>query len=99
MPDAELTLKAELTFLEPAGSELLAALEAVVKHTRAEPGCLGYAAHLHADDPRRVLFLERWADQAALDRHWASEHLAAFREFVAPRLAAVPELTFWRRLG
>ncbi len=99
MPDAELTLMAELTFLEPAGSELLAALATVVERTRAESGCLGYTAHLHADDPRRVLFLERWAGQAALDRHWASEHLAAFREFVTPRLAAAPTLTFWRSLG
>lgn len=99
MPEAELTLMAELTFLEPAGSELLDALGQVVKTTRAEQGCLDYTAHVHAEDPRRVLFHERWTDQGALDRHWASDHLASFREYVAPRLAAPPVLTFWRRLG
>lgn len=99
MSKTELVLFAELTFLEPAGSELLAALADVMKHTRAEEGCLEYTAHLHAEDQRRVLFHERWADQGCLDRHWASEHLAAFREFVTPRLAAPTTLSFWRKLG
>lgn len=96
---AEVTLLAALAFVDPPDAGALAALEAVVEATRREPGCLDYAAHLDPADPRRVLFYERWADQAALDRHWASEHLAAFREFAAPRLCAPAELSFWRRLG
>lgn len=99
MPNAEVTLTAELTFKNPLELADLAALQAVVETTRAEPGCLDYTAHAHADDPCRVLIHERWADQGALDRHWAAEHLAVFREHVATRLASVPTLTFWRRLG
>lgn len=99
MPSAEVTLLAELTFKTPLELADLAALETVVEQTRAEQGCLGYAAHVHAEDPCRVLFQERWEDQGALDRHWASEHLATFREHAASRLAVAPTLTFWRRLG
>lgn len=96
--ETEVTLLAALAFAEPVDAPVLAALDAVVAETRREPGCLDYAAHVHAEDPRRVLFYERWADQGALDRHWASEHLAVFREFAAPRLSVPTELGFWRRL-
>lgn len=99
MPDPKsLTLLAELAFAEPVAETELLALAAVVSATRQEPGCREYFAHVHAEDPRRVLFYERWQDQAALDAHNASAHLAAFRAVVGPRLAAPPELGFWRRL-
>lgn len=99
MPEGEVTLLAEMVFKSPLEPADMSALEAVVEATRAEPGCRAYAAHVHADDPRRVLFHERWADQGALDRHWASKHLRIFREHVTDRVAAPPTLTFWRRLG
>ncbi|OGR37096.1 MAG: hypothetical protein A2051_06760 [Desulfovibrionales bacterium GWA2_65_9] len=100
MPDPKsLTLLAELTFAEPAAEPVLLALAAVVGATRSEPGCLEYIAHIHAENPCRVLFYERWQGQAALDAHNASAHLAAFRAVVGPRLAAPPQLGFWKRLG
>ena len=76
----------------------LNALAAVVRATRGEPGCLEYAAHVHAADPRRVLFYERWQDQTALDAHNRTGHLAAFRAAVGPRLAGPSDLSFWKRL-
>jgi hypothetical protein len=33
------------------------------------PGCLEYSVHADLDDPDRYVLYERWADQAALDRH------------------------------
>jgi len=99
MPDdTSLTLLAALTFAEPVAEPVLLGLAEVVGATRQEPGCLMYVAHVHAEDPRRVLFYERWKDQAALDAHNASAHLAAFRALVGPRLAAPTDLSFWKRL-
>ena len=99
MPERDsITLLAELAFAEPVAEAELLALAAVVGATRKEPGCQGYFAHVHAEDPKRVLFYERWQDQAALDAHNASAHLAAFRAHVGPRLAVPPQLNFWRRL-
>ena len=92
-------LLAELAFAEPVAETELLALAALVSATRQEPGCLEYIAHVHVENPRRVLFYERWQDQAALDAHNASAHLAEFRAVVGPRLAAPPQLGFWKRLG
>lgn len=38
----------------------------------AKPGCLEYVLHLDRDKPGHFVFYEVWADQAALDAHWAS---------------------------
>jgi quinol monooxygenase YgiN len=93
-----ITLLAELALAEPVAETELGALAAVVGATRQEPGCLMYVAHVHAEDPKRVLFYERWQDQAALDAHNATAHLAAFRAFVGLRLAAPSQLGFWKHL-
>jgi len=46
--------------------------------TRAEPGNLTYGFYADLDEPGRYQLYEEWEDQAALDAHSASEHLAAF---------------------
>ena len=93
-----ITLLAALTFNSPVDEALTQALAALVSATRQEPGCVDYAAHTSATDSKRVLFYERWQDQAALDSHNASAHLAVFRAVVGPRLAAPSDLSFWTRL-
>ncbi|MCV7424790.1 antibiotic biosynthesis monooxygenase [Mycobacterium yunnanensis] len=40
----------------------------------AEPGCLGYEALQDADDPTRLVLVERYRDRAALEAHLASPH-------------------------
>ena len=50
---------------------------------RAEDGNERYEYFLPMDDPETVLLIDRWRDQAALDRHHASpmmKSLAALRE-------------------
>lgn len=60
-----------------------------VRRSRAEPGCLAHAVHRDAEDPSRLVFVERWADAAAVAAHFA---LPASQAFVAQasRLAAEP---------
>lgn len=41
------------------------------RRSRLEPGCLHHAAHRDLEDPSVVVFLEHWADRAALDTHFA----------------------------
>lgn len=48
--------------------------------TRAEPGCLDYALLESTDDPALFYFHEHWTDRAALEAHWQSAHLRAYRE-------------------
>ena len=49
-----------------------------VRRSRAEPGCLSHEVAIDAENPRRLVFVERWADLAALRVHFT---VPATREF------------------
>lgn len=57
--------------------EVRQALLAVVAPSRAEAGCLQYDLHLARDQPNSFVMIERWQDDATLDRHLATPHFAA----------------------
>jgi quinol monooxygenase YgiN len=50
-----------------------------VRRSRQEPGCLSHAVHVDCENPLRLVFVERWADRAALLAHFA---VPASRDFV-----------------
>ena len=37
-----------------------------VQRSRAEPGCVSHAVHADCENPLRLVFIEQWADRAAL---------------------------------
>ena len=51
----------------------------MVEASRAEPGCLDYGYAEDVLDPGLIHVKELWTDQAALDRHFASLHIAEWR--------------------
>src|SRR4051812_30524304 len=51
-----------------------------VHRSRKEPGCIFHAVHADCEDPLRLVFIEQWADRAALLAHFAVQ---ASRDFVA----------------
>lgn len=55
-----------------------AAFEKMRTSTLQEPGCLEYQAYADRADPGTVFMFEKWRDQAALDAHFASPHMAEF---------------------
>jgi quinol monooxygenase YgiN len=55
------------------------AMAAMVAASRAEDGCAEYAYGEDVLDPGLIHVKEVWRDQAALDRHFASPHIAAWR--------------------
>jgi quinol monooxygenase YgiN len=65
--------------------ELVAAARTVAAATRSDQGCLAYTFSVDLSDPDRILGLEVWADQRALDAHMSHPHTESF-------LAAVPDL-------
>jgi quinol monooxygenase YgiN len=78
-------------FIEVAPSDrdaIGAALVNVVSATRAEEGCEDYGCYEDTQRPGRYVFVERWRDQAALDRHLATPHMAAWMKVAGPRLKA-----------
>jgi quinol monooxygenase YgiN len=50
-----------------------------VRRSRDEPGCISHAVHIDCENPLRLVFVERWADRAALSAHFA---VPASRHFV-----------------
>jgi len=50
-----------------------------VHRSRTEPGCISHAVHVDCESPLRLVFIEQWADRAALATHFA---VPASRDFV-----------------
>lgn len=50
-----------------------------VQRSRGKPGCISHAVHIDCENPLRLVFLEQWADRAALLAHFA---VPASRDFV-----------------
>ncbi len=73
-----------------------AAVEAALKMREAsltEPGCQEYGFWFAIDDPNRLLVFERWHDQAALDAHFQTPHLAEFAASIPEWVDGTPEVT------
>ncbi|MES1264329.1 MAG: putative quinol monooxygenase [Variovorax sp.] len=66
-------------------AEVLALSREHVARSRAEPGCIEHGVAIDVDDPMRLVFFGRWADQAAIGAHLK---VPASREF-GKRVAAL----------
>ncbi|MCG6857277.1 MAG: antibiotic biosynthesis monooxygenase [Salaquimonas sp.] len=58
--------------------KVLPAAAAMAAATRAEDGCITYAFYQDIENPGRFRVYEEWRDQAALDAHFRSPHMAEF---------------------
>jgi quinol monooxygenase YgiN len=47
--------------------------------SRAEDGCLTYSYAVDVEDPGLIRVFEAWRDEAALQAHFATAHMAAWR--------------------
>ena len=70
--------------------EALALSQAHVRRARGVPGCISHAVHIDSDDPLRLVFIERWADQ---DNIWAHVNSPETRAFVKALAGCVVSAT------
>src|SRR5688500_11248874 len=82
--DRERVRELALQFVEPA---------------RAEPGCLYYNLHQKIDEPNTFFIIDGWANQAAVESHAKSAHVAEVMKELGPLLAFGPALTFTSRIS
>lgn len=61
-----------------------------VARSRTEPGCLSHDVLVDPDDPERLVFVERWADRAALDVHFTVPESIAFATALGEMAAEQP---------
>lgn len=79
--DTPITLVAHIRAAPGKADELAALLsEQAGVIRRTEPGCLCYRLHRSTDDPDVFVFYETYANQAAVEAHHASPHIAVYRK-------------------
>lgn len=67
--------------------QIAATLSKAAAASRGDAGCLSYAFHVDLEDADRYVSVEVWEDQASLDAHFGTPHLAELFA-VAPDLLA-----------
>jgi quinol monooxygenase YgiN len=66
-----------------------------VHRSRKEPGCIAHAVHADCENPLRLVFLEQWADRAALSAHFAVPASHDFVRALQPLAAASSTLEIY----
>lgn len=54
-------------------------MQAMLTASRAEDGCLEYSYAVDVAEPGLIRIFEAWRDQAAIDAHFQTPHMAAWR--------------------
>lgn len=75
-----------------AFDEALAISREHVERSRAEPGCISHDVLTDPDRPHRLVFVERWQDRAALDRHFEVPESAEFAQALARLASSSPSM-------
>ena len=66
-----------------------------VRRSRTEPGCISHAVHRDVEDPLRLVFVEEWADRAALLAHFAVPASRAFVKAATALSSAAPTMALY----
>ena len=66
-----------------------------VRRSRGEPGCISHAAHIDCENPLRLVFIEQWADRAALLAHFAVPASRNFVRALQPLAAAATTIELY----
>jgi quinol monooxygenase YgiN len=72
--------------------EVLALSIEHVRRSRAEPGCISHAVHRDVENALRLVFVEQWADHAALMAHFAVPASRAFVKAAGGLVAEPPTI-------
>ena len=74
------------------------ALELVKQVTANEKGCLLYQLY-HGEEPNTYVFLERYADQAAVEAHRASDYFKTLGRAMGAFMDGKPAVQRFKQVG
>lgn len=80
---------------EGAEQDMCALAVEHVRRSRLEPGCLSHEVSSDVENPRRLVFFERWADMAALQTHFRIEASRAFAQALGRLADGKPEIAIY----
>lgn len=63
--------------------------------SREDEGCSGYRVYEDLEQPDHYVFVEEWADEGALQSHFAQPHTAAFMRDLGGLLAGPADVVFY----
>jgi quinol monooxygenase YgiN len=66
-----------------------------VHRSRQEQGCISHAVHIDCENPLRLVFIEQWADRAALAAHFVVPASRDFVRALRPLSAASPTIEIY----
>lgn len=78
---------ARIELVDGAQAKFLEVLEKYIPTVRSEEGCIRYEPCLDIESETRAQFVtivEEWVDEAHLKKHLATDHMAQYRQEVAP---------------
>lgn len=75
------------------------AFRELVAATLPEQGCLQFDVFISEEEPDRLVLVETWADERAIERHMQEEHTARFLERVATVFPHPPRARRIRAVG
>jgi quinol monooxygenase YgiN len=73
---------------------LIEIAQTVAAASRAEQGCVSYRVYEDTELEGDFVFVEEWEDDAALERHFATPHIAAFMQAIPTAIVAQPDVRF-----
>lgn len=75
-------------------AELIRIGQALAAASRAEQGCISYRLYEDTELENEFVFVEEWADEQALQRHFGTPHIAEFMRAIPAAIVAPPEVKF-----
>lgn len=87
-----IVIAGKVTVRHERRDEAVHAALAMAEATRKEEGCNAYQFSSDLADPNTILIFEEWESDAALARHFQTEHMRVFREQIARVLAEPPAI-------
>lgn len=76
MPSGIVIVTGDIVAAPGKFAALFAEARAHSARSRAEPGCLSHDCFQDPDNPDRIVFVERWRDEAALRAHFRTPGIA-----------------------
>jgi quinol monooxygenase YgiN len=68
--------------------------ETVAAASRTEAGCISYRVYQATDSENEFVFVEEWESSQALERHFATAHIAEFMSAIPAAITAPPDVKF-----
>ncbi len=85
----------DVTLREGTLDEALAESRIHVDRSRTEPGCISHDVHVDTELPNRIVFVERWVDDAALKTHFGVPESIEFARTLSSLASERPKVDIY----